>query len=169
MIRGTEGDRGQTSVDFLTGMSIFALTIVFMIQFTSGSMVTVSTDNTEKQAIADRTAAILYSNELSEEDLDDGVLSEEGASNNFSDYKSNYQVEFRDALAIPEVYTVNATVRYADTGDLVVADPGSVQLNTPSDETAVPNTTASIASTKRVAYMQGPNTNETVVIHVRVW
>lgn len=153
----------QTSIDFLTGMSIFALTIIFVLQFTGGSLVTVGSTSTEKDALADRTAALLIENEWA--GGDPGVVNESKAEGYFSapnDY--NY---WRSNLAIPQRYDFNITVRNT-TGEIVTVLGQRIGTEASTDESNVADI-AEVGSKKRVAYMQGPDTNFTVVVEVKVW
>lgn len=162
-----QDNKGQTSVDFLTGMSIFALTIIFVLQFTGGSLVTVGSTSTEKGALADRTAAFLIENEWS--GGEPGVVNESDAESYFS-LPNDYSF-WRTNLAIPDRYDFNITVRNT-TGKTLQPPRTSTRLGTdagaPNDESNVADI-AEVGSKKRVAYMQGDDTNFTVVVEVKVW
>lgn len=154
---------GQTSLDFLTGMSIFALTIVFVLQFTGGSLVSVGSTTTEKGALADRSAALLVENNWSAGEP--GIINETETEEYFRsgtppiDYNA-----IKTGLAIPERYGINISV-YDKDGDIMQV--GGTDLRTGGEGYVAD--VASVGSKKRVVYMQGPNTNHTVVVEVKVW
>ncbi|MDY7082708.1 MAG: hypothetical protein SXQ77_09955, partial [Halobacteria archaeon] len=100
-------DSGQASIDFLVGMSIFALTVIFVLQFTTGSLITVSTTSPAKEAVAERTAALLYSSQLTSSNESAGVLN---ATETGEFFRLNH-TQIRNNLSIPERYDFNISVK----------------------------------------------------------
>jgi hypothetical protein len=162
---------GQTSVDFLVGVSIFAVTLLFVLQLASGSVVNLSPDTQTEAALADRTGDVLLSNWSSESNAEPGVFEDAEAE----DYLDRGYAEVAEDLNMPKeggnyLYQYNVTV--VELEDLseeppVPLQPGSVEL-TAGNSTA--DATGSVAGRNRVAYMnETGGGGEMVAIRVKVW
>lgn len=143
----SHGGTAQTSVDFLIGFSIFAVTLLFVLQLATGSIVNTAPQSQTEEALADRAAELAHQNLTS----DKPTLLE-------TDYFNRTQT----ALGIPPgEYDINVTVKPAD-GQGVCSLSNNC---TTGSGGSVPDTTARIAGEKRVGSVE----NETSVIDVRVW
>lgn len=135
------GGRAQTSVDFLVGVSIFAVTLIFVLQVASVSVVNVAPESQTREAIAERAGTFVHQNYTD----GNGELLE-------PDYDTT-----RTELGVPSDsgYDINVTVRDAET-DAVT--------NTTGPE--VPGrATSGVAGERRVVDVGG----DTSVVEVRVW
>jgi len=141
-MRGSTDRSGQTSIDFLIGISLFTVTLLFVLQVASTSVVNVAPESQTKEAIAERTGTIVYQNYT---DTDGGSvleLSDEDAKAAF-------------AIADDSGYKVNVTVRNAATGAL-----------TNSTGPGIPQGPSSrVAGERRVVEAKG----NTSVVRVRIW
>lgn len=139
------GKNAQTSVDFLVGVSIFAVTLIFVLQVASISVVNVSPESQTREAIAERAGTFVHQN-FTEGNGD--ILKP-------SDYETT-----RTELGVPadSGYDINVKVRNAETG--------TVTNSTEPDGPEVPGrATSGIAGERRVVDVGG----NTSVVEVRVW
>ena len=95
----------QTSVDFLIGVSIFAVTLLFVLQVASTSVVNVAPQSQTREAIAERTGTIIH---------------QEYAENESYTINNTNKTDF----GVPSEYSFNATVRNPRT-DTVINATGS--------------------------------------------
>ena len=140
----------QTSVDFLVGASIFAVTLIFVLQVASISVVNVAPESQTREAIAERAGTFVHQN-FTGEDEDGTIL------------KPDYEDIRDDELGVPSDsgYEINVTVRNAETGARANTTPSG---NTTGPE--VPGrATSGIAGERRVVDVGG----NTSVVEVRVW
>jgi len=133
----------QTSVDFLVGASIFAVTLIFVLQVASVSVVNVAPESQTRDAIAERAGTFIHQNYTGPDG--DGTILE-------PDYDTT-----RTELGVPSDsgYDINVTVRDAET-DAVT--------NTTGPE--VPGrATSGVAGERRIVDVGG----NTSVAEIRVW
>lgn len=143
LIRRKKRSDAQTSVDFLIGVSIFAISLLFVLQVASTSVVNVAPESQTQDAVAERAGTIIAENEE--------VL---GSLDNYTDIQNE--------LGVPsDRYAVNVTVRNTD-GDC----PSTLSPCTTGSEAIPPDTTTSgIAGERRVIDLDG----ETSVVEIYVW
>lgn len=141
----------QTSVDFLIGFSIFAVTLLMVIQMASGSIVNVAPDSQTAEASAERAAAFAHQNYTE----GNGELLEQS----YSRVRTSLKMPSR-----PHRHEVNVTVSEVGSRDC----PLSGDCTTGS-EAELPGrngtTTRKIAGGERVAVVNG----SVSVIEVKVW
>lgn len=131
----------QTSVDFLIGVSIFAVTLLFVLQVASTSVVNVAPESQTEEAVAERAGTVVYQ-DYAEGDGD--VLEQ-----NYTSIKSE--------LVPSGEYDINVTVRNARTGDVT---------NSTGPEGEIPSGASSrVAGARRVVNAVG----NTSVVEVRAW
>ena len=140
-MRGSTERSGQTSIDFLIGISLFTVTLLFVLQVASTSVVNVAPESQTKEAIAERTGTIVHQNYT---DGNGGVLE-------LSDDDA------RTALAIADDsgYKINVTVREAATDKLTNSTGPDISSLLSSR----------VAGERRVVEANG----NTSVVRVRVW
>ena len=141
MEKGAGDKKSQTSVDFLVGVSIFAVTLIFVLQMATSSVVNVAPESQTREAIAERAGTLVHQNYTD----GDGTILQPG-------YDTT-----RTELGVPAEsgYEVNVTVRNAETGSL-----------TNSTGPEVPGrATSGIAGERRVVGVGG----NTSVAEIRVW
>lgn len=132
---------GQTSIDFLIGISLFTVTLLFVLQVASTSVVNVAPESQTREAISDRAGTIVHQNYTD----GNGKVLEPG-------YNTT-----RTKLGVPDDsgYDINVTVEKADTGTLT----NSTGPDIPQGPTS------RVAGERRVVEVGG----DTAVVKVRVW
>ena len=144
-MRGKSTSSAQTSVDFLIGISIFAVTLLFVLQIASGSVVNVAPESQTKEAIAERAGIVVYQ-DYTEGDGD--VLEQ-----SYDDIES----VLVGGSSLRNRYEVNVTVTNLRTG--------AVTNTTGAGKVPPDITTAGVSGERRVVDVNG----NTSVVDVRVW
>jgi hypothetical protein len=127
-------------VDFLIGISLFTVTLLFVLQVASTSVVNVAPESQTREAIAERAGTIIHHNYTAENEKG-GIL----------------QIDDTTELGVSpgSGYKINATARDAATG---------TRINGTGPE--IPQGPSSrIAGERRVVEVNG----NTSVVEVRVW
>jgi len=134
-------ETAQTSVDFLIGVSIFAVTLLFVLQAASSTVVNVAPESQTKEAVSERAGTLVHYNYTN----GNGRILEPG-------YDTT-----KDNLGIPldSNYDINITVEEAETGMLT----NSTGPDVPSGPTS------RVAGDRRVVEVNG----NTSVVNIRVW
>jgi len=136
-------ETAQTSVDFLIGVSIFAIALLFVLQAASSTVVNVAPESQTKEAVAERAGTIIYQDYAE----GDGDILEQGYEDIENDLVGGLEDE----------YDINVTVTNLQTGAVT---------NTTGSRGVMPDrTTSSIAGERRVANVNG----EASVVKLRVW
>lgn len=141
MRKGRGEGRAQTSIDFLVGVSIFALALIFVLQIATSSVVNVAPESQTREAVAERAGTFVHQNYTE----GNGKILEAGYATT------------RTRLGVPSDsgYEINVTVRDAETGAL-----------TNSTGPEVPGrATSGVAGERRVVDVGG----NTSVVEIRVW
>lgn len=152
-------EKGQTSVDFIIGMSIFAVTILLVLQLVSTSVVSLSPGSPERDALADRAGSLVLAN-LTEQSGTAGVTSE----GNVERFLDRDHQEVAADLHIPEAeaglkYRYNVTAVELTSGDRIE-----------STGNTTPSTATHVAGTDRVIYVHDAGGGgEMVKIEVKLW
>jgi len=130
----------QTSVDFLIGISLFTVTLLFVLQVASTSVVNVAPESQTREAIAERAGTIVHQNYTG--DGEDGTILNDTT---------------REELGVPSDsnYDINVTVKNAETGSLT--------NSTGPDTSSL--LSSRVAGDRRVVEVGG----DTSVVRVRVW
>jgi hypothetical protein len=106
MNRSKPGD-GQTSIDFLTGMTLFVLTLFFSLNFLFGMVQPYTDTGGDRIQVADRASDRLHTDVLSSEGSPPGYLNYTHTSEFFEDMTES---EIRNSLGIPETRRFNVTL-----------------------------------------------------------
>ena len=161
-------DRGQTAIDFLAGMTIFLITIGFVLNFVPGMFQPFETDTGSDMVGADRGAAILAESALVEDVDTPGALNE-SCTTEFFDADSdvgdcNYDADaadLNDAIGIDDTAELNVTIENAS--GVIDVDAGGGPL--PAAAGRAPPPTADIVVGERVVLID----DEQATLYVRVW
>ncbi|MDY6774891.1 MAG: hypothetical protein SV253_02205 [Halobacteria archaeon] len=149
----------QTSIDFLSGITIFLITLIFVLGFMTDTMAPVTTSTDETEVIADRASTLLVSSVTD----DDGTLDSTDASGFFSQDTT----EMKKSLGLdPGLYDYNITVN----------DTGTSDVNDEVFGNSTPDV-ASVSTRTRVIYADESVTvddtdveeGNTTVIEITVW
>lgn len=113
--------RGQTTLDFAVGVSLFLVTVAFVFSFTPTLVAPFTADDGALALTADRSATQLVSDELGDADTP-YVLDDEAVSTFFSKAQGN-QTYVRERLGLDSSVGINVTLT-TDTGGC----PGSLSI-----------------------------------------
>ena len=127
-------------MDFLIGISLFTVTLLFVLQVASTSVVNVAPESQTREAIAERAGTIVHQNYTG--DGEDGTILNDTT---------------REELGVPSDsnYDINVTVKNAETGSLT--------NSTGPDTSSL--LSSRVAGDRRVVEVDG----DTSVVRVRVW
>lgn len=157
MVKNEHSDSGQVSLDFLSGMTLFLLSLIFVFGFLSSTLVPFTTTSSGLLGVPARASENLYTEILTSNDLERGELNATVTEN----YFKNKDVEqMKTDLGVPSVRTLNVTVTDT-TGDVITLGGTDLEKGNP-----IPSGVVSVVTRKRVAHMEGEGT---VVLNVRVW
>ena len=129
-------------MDFLIGFSIFAMTLLFVLQMASGSVVTTAPQSQTQEALTERAASLAHNN-----------ISENGS------FDQAYIVA-NDSLSTGSGirYSLNLTAMNISEGGVSYAEGGRPE-----------NTTSSVAGDKRVVSYDYDGNDDLHMLEVRVW
>lgn len=162
------GTRGQSSVDFLTGMTVFLITIGFTINFIPGIFQPFEADAGAEMVTADRSAALLAESALVKSVESPGVLNETCTAAFFDAAGGTGDCEFdndadslNQALGIDDTLEANVTIQ-DDQGVLTVnGETGPVT----TAAGPAPPSTADVVVAHRVILVE----SDQGTLYVRVW
>lgn len=156
-------DSGQVSIDFLTGITVFLLALLFMLNFVTSTIVPFTNDGGVNSATVERASDRLYTDLLTSDDKPRGVLNETVTQEYFD---NNDEDEMKRALGIEEARSLNITVTNATSGDIYDIGGDDLTAGDPLPGGGAFDSTSRV----RVAYMEGivNSDNETVSLNVRV-
>lgn len=142
-------ERGQTTIDYLVGISIFLLIVGLVFTFVPLSFEPVRTDWGTTAMSADSVVAFLAGSHLAESTSEPGVLNVTETQDFF---KSNPdQADLRDALGLDKGTNVNITIENAS----------MVKYHTDT----VPPNTSTVVVAKRSVLLDGKQYR----LYVRMW
>jgi hypothetical protein len=165
--RNRSSERAQTSIDFVVGMSVFLLTVAFVVAFLPGVFEPFTQGGEGEVLAADRTASLLAEQVLAEP-TDPGVF-DPACTAEFFDAEGDgaggvsgcqYSTDASDldaALGLGATTSVNVTVE--ENGS--VRSVGGVTLSAGPE----PPTTQSVVISRRVVLLDGEERD----LFVRVW
>lgn len=165
------GARGQTSIDFAIGASVFLLTVAFVVAFLPGTFEPFTDSGAEDVVVADRTADLL-AEQLLVAPTAPGVLDEECTAE-FFDAEGDgpgglsdcgYTTDAADldtALGLGSGLGANVTIEENNTVQSVTHDGSSVSLAAGPE---LPDR-GSVVVSRRVVLLDGEGHD----IYVRVW
>lgn len=150
-------ERGQVSIDFLSGMTLFLLSLIFVFGFLSSTLVPFTGSSGETLGVVARASDNLYTDKLTSEDMRWGELNSTKTENYF---KNNGVDQMENDLGVPDVRSLNVTVTDSS-GDVVTLGTTDLKAGDP-----IPSGVVSVVNRKRVAHLEGEGT---VHVNVRVW
>lgn len=163
-LTGLRGDRGQTTQDFATGISIFLLTVAFTFAFVPSTVTPFGSPVTDAiPAKSDRVASTIidsYGDDDRSRTLDVGAVD--------SNLVGEDGGQLREDFGLRSTAQVNVTLRYRDNGSIIEDDVGSGDEALVAGDDYPSNRPA--ASTTRVVRVPGVDGCETgCLLVVRVW
>jgi hypothetical protein len=106
-IRGNNTKEGQTSIDFLTGMTLFILTLLFALNFMFGMVQPYTSTSGDSIQVADRVSDRMYTDLLTSSGQPPGYFNYGNVSEFFENTSED---EIRDKLGLSDVNNYNLTV-----------------------------------------------------------
>lgn len=161
-------DRGQTAVDFLAGMAVFLIAIGFVLTFVPGMFQPFDTDTGSNMVTADRGAALLVEDALTDDARRPGSLNETCTAEFFTPdgitgdcrFESDSK-DLNEALGIAQFRNVNVTIESG--GSLETVQKGGGPVTTAGGKS--PASTDDVVVATRVVLLDG----EQATLYVRVW
>lgn len=141
--------RGQTTIDYVVGITIFLLIVGLVFTFVPLSFQPVRTDWGTTAMTADSVVSFLAGSHLARSPSEPGVLNATETDNFFS--TNNDQADLRDTLGLDRGTNVNITIENAST----------VKYNT---DTVAPDTSTVVVA-KRTVLLEGKQYR----LYVRLW
>lgn len=161
-----KGESAQITIDYLTGMTIFLLSMVFVFQFMSNLFVPFQSGSDEVTLAADRASMMIVEQMLNDGSPMANSVIDQGKLYRFNNTRLNHsdQTAYNDALreiglfSQEMVFDLNISVSYLNGSPMNQSGP-------PLPENM------DIGQTRRVVLIYNSSTgyNETAMISVRVW
>jgi hypothetical protein len=172
-VKNEKSDSAQVTIDYITGIGIFLLAVIFVFQFVYGLFVPFQSGSDKATLAADRAGTVLVERLLHADKAGELNVIDQGKlyyfNNKRLDYsnQTNYNAALREIglFSNESVFDMNVTVAYLN---------GSIMRNGTSfplvSGPALPETT-DIGQTKRLVLIVNSSTgyNENAIFSVRVW
>ncbi len=169
-----KSDSAQVTIDYIAGIGIFLLSVVFIFQFMYGLFIPFQSGSDKASLAADRVSTVLVERLLHADSSDELNVVDQGKLYYFNNTRLNYsnQTAYNNALrevglfSNETVFDMNVMVSYPN-GTLMNQSGSNFPLvSGPS----LPENT-DIGQTKRLVLIVNSSTgyNETATISVRVW
>ena len=154
-------DRGQVTLDYLAGITIFLFAIFFVFQYTSGMFTPFQSNSDEITLVADRTSIILVENVMSAGDSSTPNFVDEAKVDSFFTKLGTDYSETIESLGLNGTYydyDLNVTLENETSG--IIYSQGMPL-----------SATENIGQTKRVVLLKYEDTSNTEIalLSVRVW
>jgi hypothetical protein len=161
-----KSDSAQITIDYIAGIGIFLLSVVFVFQFMYGLFIPFQSGSDKVTLAADRAATVLVERMLIADKPGAMNAIDQGKLYYFNNAKLNYSSQTNYTNTLREiglfsnqtVFDLNISVAY--TNGAIMSQSGP----------ALPDNT-DIGQTKRLVLIVNPSTgyNETAIFSVRVW
>lgn len=171
-MKNEKSDSAQVTIDYITGIGIFLLAVIFVFQFVYGLFVPFQSGSDKATLAADRAGTVLVERLLHADKASElNVIDQRKLydfnntrlnDSNKNNYNSNYNAALREI----------GLFRNESFFDMNVTVANLTYLNKPMNQSgpALPETT-DIGQTKRLILIVNSSTgyNETAILSVRVW
>jgi hypothetical protein len=169
-----KSDSAQVTIDYITGIGIFLLAVIFVFQFVYGLFVPFQSGSDKATLAADRAGTVLVERMLHADKASELNVIDQGKLYYFNNTRLNYanQNNYNAALreiglfSTESVFDMNVTVAYLN-GSIMNRNGTNFPL---VSGPALPETT-DIGQTKRLVLILNTSTgyNENAILSVRVW
>lgn len=163
-----KSDSAQVTIDYITGIGIFLLAVIFVFQFVYGLFLPFQSGSDKATLAADRAATILVERLLHADKASELNVIDQGKLYNFNNTRLNYSNQNNYNTALREIGLFSNESVF----DMNVTVANLAYLNRPMNQSgpALPETT-DIGQTKRLVLIVNSSTgyNETAIFSVRVW
>ncbi|MGB8215806.1 MAG: hypothetical protein WCE94_00730 [Candidatus Methanoperedens sp.] len=161
-----KSESAQVTIDYITGIGIFLLAVIFVFQFVYGLFVPFQSDSDKATLVADRAGTVLVERLLHADKASELNVIDQGKLYYFNNTRLNYSNQTNYNAVLREiglfsnesVFDMNIAVAYLN---------GTIMNQS---GTALPETT-DIGQTKRLVLIVNSSTsyNQTAILSVRVW
>ncbi|VVB93462.1 Uncharacterised protein [uncultured archaeon] len=167
-----KSESGQVTIDYIAGIGIFLLAVIFVFQFTYGLFVPFQSGSDKATLAADRAGTVLVERMLHADKASELNVIDQGKLYYFKtrlgySNQTNYNAALREIgiFSNESVFDMNVTVAYLN-GTIMKNGTSFPLVSGP----ALPETT-DIGQTNRLVLIVNSSTgyNETAIISVRVW
>lgn len=169
-----KSDSAQVTIDYITGIGIFLLAVIFVFQFVYGLFLPFQSGSDMATLAADRAGTVLVERLLHADKASELNVIDQGKLYYFNNTKLNYSNQNNYNAALREiglfsnesVFDLNVSVAYLNGSIMNRNGTGFPLLSGPS----LPET-IDIGQTKRLVLIINSSTgyNETAILSVRVW
>jgi hypothetical protein len=169
-----KSDSAQITIDYIAGIGIFLLSVIFVFQFMYGLFIPFQSGSDKVTLAADRASVVLVERLLHADKADELNVIDQGKLYYFNNTKLNYsdQTAYNNALrelglfSDQTVFDLNVMVAYPNGTVMNQSGTNFPLVCGPS----LPDNT-DIGQTKRLVLIVNPSTgyNETAILSVRVW
>lgn len=163
-----KNESAQITIDYITGIGIFLLSVFFVYQFMQGLFIPFQSGSDKVTLAADRAATVLVERFLHVDKSGELNVIDQGKLFYFNNTRLNYSnlTSYNDALRELGLFSNEAVF------DLNISIAKLTSPNIPMNQSgpALPETT-DIGQTKRLVLIINSSTgyNETAILSVRVW
>lgn len=160
-----KSDSAQITIDYIAGMGIFLVAVVFVFQFMYGLFLPFQAGSDEVTLAADRTSSILVERLLHTETSGELNAIDQGKLYYFNNTKLNYSDQANYTNTLRELGLFSSETMF----DVNISVSNLTFLLNQSGPTLPDNT--NIGQTKRLVLIINSSTgyNETAIVSVRVW
>ncbi|MDP2767502.1 MAG: hypothetical protein Q8O41_08650 [Candidatus Methanoperedens sp.] len=169
-----KSDSAQITIDYIAGIGIFLLSVVFVFQFVYGLFIPFQSGSDKATLAADRASTVLVEQMLHADTSGALNVIDQGKLYSFNNTKLNYsnQTNYTNTLreiglfSNQTVFDLNIMVAYPNGTVMNQSGPNFPLVSGP----ALPDNT-DIGQTKRLVLIVNSSTgyNETAILSVRVW
>jgi hypothetical protein len=163
-----KSDSAQVTIDYITGIGIFLLAVIFVFQFVYGLFVPFQSGSDKATLAADRAGTVLVERLLHADKASELNVIDQGKLYYFNNTRLNYSNQNNYNAALREIGIFSNESVF----DMNITVANLSYLNKPMNQSgpALPETT-DIGQTKRLVLIVNSSTgyNETAIVSVRVW
>ncbi len=167
-MKNEKSDSAQVTIDYITGIGIFLLAVIFVFQFVYGLFVPFQSGSDKATLAADRAGTVLVERMLHADKASELNVIDQGKLYYFNNSRLNYYNPTNYNAALREIGLFSNESVF----DMNVTVANLTNLNKPMNQSgpALPETT-DIGQTKRLVLIVNSSTgyNETAILSVRVW
>lgn len=166
VVKSEKTDSAQVTIDYITGIGIFLLAVIFVFQFVYGLFVPFQSGSDKATLAADRAGTVLVERTLHADKAGELNVIDQGKLYYFNNTRLNYSDQNNYNAALREIGLFSNESVFDM--NLLVAYPGGAIMN--QSGPALPETT-DIGQLKRLVFIVNSSTgyNETAILSVRVW
>ncbi|MCZ7381304.1 MAG: hypothetical protein O8C64_07010 [Candidatus Methanoperedens sp.] len=163
-----KSDSAQVTIDYITGIGIFLLAVIFVFQFVYGLFLPFQSGSDKATLAADRAGTVLVERMLHADKASELNVIDQGKLYYFNNTRLNYSNQNNYNAALREIGLFSNESVF----DMNVTVANLTYLNKPINQSGPAlSETTDIGQTKRLVLIVNSSTgyNETAILSVRVW